>query len=121
MQREIEVIAKIDNKTSTGKLIAEEIPESVRKKSALKIGGLLFLLALAAVFIPILHFVLVPGLMISSFVGAYMQYKKAEKILQAEIACPNCSSPLEVTGTPKFPLHTDCRNCMSQVTILEKK
>lgn len=65
-----------------------------RTQRALQALGLCWAAAVAAVFLPVLHFVLVPALIISGPVAAWARYREQRSVLGFEGVCPACSAAL---------------------------
>ncbi|MCC6302108.1 MAG: hypothetical protein IT489_04830 [Gammaproteobacteria bacterium] len=77
---------------------------------ALKMLGLMWLLAVVTVFIPIAHFVLVPGFLIAGPVTAVMRFQVSESVESASGECPTCGEAMTVALDPaaRLPLWTYC-------------
>jgi hypothetical protein len=67
-----------------------------RMKNALKTFGFLFTLSFVSIFIPILHFVLVPSLFIGSFVFAMDKYQEKMRSEGGSGECPKCHQEFKV-------------------------
>lgn len=65
-----------------------------RLKRSLKTFGVFFGLAIAAVFIPVLHFFLVPLFLLLSIVFSILKYKEVGMIDLSRFNCPSCHKPL---------------------------
>ena len=77
-------------------------------------------LAAVTVFVPLLHFFLVPGFLIAAPVSAYLLSRREGKIVHAETRCPSCANPIDVDGIPlKFPVYRRCAQC-AQVVLIER-
>lgn len=63
-----------------------------RVKNAVKYFFILLGCAVLAVLIPVLHFILVPGLIIAAFVTAYLKWKTTTQISIEKVNCPKCST-----------------------------
>lgn len=66
-----------------------------RLQRSAKALGLTWAAAVAAVFLPVLHFVLVPALLIAGPVAAYARYREERTLLGYEGVCPACGAALE--------------------------
>lgn len=83
-------------------------------------SGTLFLLAIAAVFIPILHFILVPALLLASVLAGLSAWRFQSKIKSGKVKCPHCTRPIEVQPAPlSWPILTVCQNCASSVRLYQ--
>ncbi len=69
--------------------------QAQRVQRALKALGLAWGAAIAAVFLPLLHFVLVPALLIAGPVAALVRYREQRSLRGFEGACPACGAALE--------------------------
>ncbi len=77
---------------------------------ALKMLALMWLLAVVTLFIPIAHFVLVPGFLLAGPVTAVMRYRVSENVESATGECPVCGEIMTVVLDPAahLPLWTYC-------------
>lgn len=77
---------------------------------ALSILGIMWGVALVTVFIPIAHFVLVPGFLVAGPVAAVLRYRAHENTEEATGECPTCGHPMVVPLDPatRLPLWTYC-------------
>lgn len=70
------------------------------------------------VFIPMLHFFLVPGFIIAGIYSFLKQYKNTHHLLAGSFRCPSCDETSEVKN---LYFHEDskisCSNCARQLTI----
>jgi hypothetical protein len=75
--------------------------------------------AIAAVFIPVAHFVLVPGLAILGMVLAVFRAREAKSILWIHGPCPRCGREEDFvpTGSPRGRLTVDCPGCFNQLFV----
>lgn len=72
-------------------------------------------LAVACVFIPLLHFVLVPGFFLVGPVLAWLAWlavRQTVRVTSASITCPKCGkdAPIEA-GTTGWPVSMRCASC----------
>jgi hypothetical protein len=93
-----------------GTLQLQVFSERERGLRALKILGILWGLAVVTVFIPVAHFVLVPGFLIAGPVMAVQRYRTGESVEGATGVCPTCGQPVTVPLDPaaRLPLWTYC-------------
>lgn len=77
-----------------------------------------WLIGVVAVFLPILHFVLVPLFaLLGPFAGFYF-YSQTSVILGGVGECPSCGKELEIAKSkPQWPLEDLCLHCRESVTI----
>ena len=90
-----------------------------RSVRALKGGGALFGLALLSIFIPIAHFVLVPGFLIAAVVFALSRMREDASIVALSGTCPRCQE--ERTFDAKGPFgpetKTTCPVCSFAIDV----
>ena len=81
--------------------------------------GLWFLGAVAAVFIPVAHFILVPLCLVGAFVTLVLRVGTERLIRAASGTCPDCGTrqQLDITGPWRLPKDVTCRNCHRRLTL----
>ncbi len=117
------VTLKSGDATRDGTLHVSVLTQRERTIRAAKIWGLCWGLALVTLFIPIAHFVLVPGFFIAGPVMGYLRYRMAAVPERVTGVCPTnheeeISIPVE--ATVKFPLWTYCPKCNASVLVVDK-
>ena len=91
---------------------------SVRLQAAVKVSGALLLAAIGAVFLPGLHFVLVPLLLLAAVVGGIYRFTRGETVSADSLNCPVCSQKLSYEqDNPSWPLALQCSACGAQMTV----
>lgn len=86
--------------------------------AALKLGGLMWGLALVSVFIPVAHFVLVPGFLLAGPVAALLARRRTEVLLGGLVRCPKCDETYDVGGGAlQWPAQGQCPACRSVVRL----
>lgn len=71
-----------------------------------------------AVLIPILHFFLVPALLIAGPALAYYAYYQERRLAGGEAICPDCSATLKIEkGSAKWPCDEMCTSCRTMLKI----
>jgi len=75
--------------------------------------------AVAAVFLPLLHFVLVPGLLIAGPVLAMQRSRERYQLLRARGRCPGCGGAIDesMQSAVKAGLTLRCPSCRRAVTL----
>lgn len=69
-------------------------------------------LAVGAVLIPLLHFVLVPGLALLGPVFAYLAFRPTVKVRSETIVCPKCGQASSIEeGATGWPVTLRCSQC----------
>ena len=105
-------------KESKGEVFVQAFPPRERLFRALKFLGLGWGAAVVAVFIPLLHFVLVPLFLILGPVAAVWAYGQASVVLGGLGLCPNCGASLPIErGPDRWPLDDLCTQCRERVKI----
>lgn len=111
-----------DGDKITGATLAiNHFDQADRTKRALKFLGLSWLAAGVAVFIPIAHFVLVPGLVFLGIYLAISTFKTSQAMESADGSCPNCNESVSIKLEAKdaLPKWTYCPNCNHAIQITE--
>ena len=86
--------------------------------AALKLGGLMWALALASVLIPVAHFVLVPGFLLAGPVAAVLARRRSEVLLGGMVDCPKCHQSYDVGGGAlQWPAQGQCPACRCVVRL----
>lgn len=65
-----------------------------RIRRSIKLFIILFFAAVFSILIPVLHFVLVPGFLISAIVFGFLKFKEVYSLNLIGVKCPSCQSPL---------------------------
>lgn len=94
--------------------------QAARNLRALKMLGLLWGLAIVSIFIIILHWVLVPGLLIAGPIMAVRKRKVASEVESADGTCPACSEEitLQMETDDTIPKSTYCPKCNNPLQLL---
>jgi hypothetical protein len=81
--------------------------------------GVAWLLAFPAIFLPVLHFVLVPGLVVGGVVLAAMRLREDRTLARVQGVCPRCAAPLDLTpgGRFRLPRTVQCVHCRNELTL----
>lgn len=104
--------------TSSGELQIKMLGTVDRVKRALKALALCWGLALFAVFIPGLHFILVPLLVLVGPLVAYRGYLPKRLVLGGQFTCPKCSAGMQVNPCIEhWPLDDVCTDCRSPLML----
>lgn len=69
---------------------------------ALLAMAIFLLLAVAAVFIPLAHFILVPGLVITRVVVAASKLREDRRLTRVQGGCPRCRREMDVAPGGRF-------------------
>jgi hypothetical protein len=105
-------------KTAHGAVRVQSWSKSERTRRALKFWALAWVGALFCVLLPIVHFVLVPSLLLAGPTGAYIISQQTSIVLGGEALCPQCNQTLPlVRGPDKWPLTDLCSKCQTTVWL----
>jgi hypothetical protein len=112
------VIVDRNSKRAKGEVQIESWTQPARTRRALKAWGACWAAAVPAVFIPIAHFILVPGLLLGGIVGGFFLSRQSDVVLGGKGECPSCGKPLTIVRGPNnWPLSDMCSECQSIVSI----
>src|SRR4051812_39604493 len=105
-------------KTASGEIQIQYWNKKERTLRALKFGGMCWGGAVVAVFMPLVHFVLVPCLIIAGPIMFFFVADRESVVLGGVGVCPGCSAALPIArAAVKFPLSDLCTSCQSTVKI----
>lgn len=97
---------------SRGSCEIEILSDVERRGRALKISGGLLGGAVFSIFLPIAHFVLVPGFLTASFISFFRIWRNDRKIKFLQLQCPVCKRDFHVKEKfGIFPLQLNCELC----------
>ncbi|MBN8538064.1 MAG: hypothetical protein J0M15_13500 [Deltaproteobacteria bacterium] len=89
------VIVKVEGQIMPCPDIPIEIYGTTQRiQRSIKLFILLFFAAVFSLLIPVLHFVLVPGFLISAIAFGIMKFKEVYGLNLSGVKCPSCQSPL---------------------------
>ena len=88
------------------------------RRAALALGAT-WLLAFPAIFLPVLHFVLVPGLIIGGIVLGALRLREDRTLARLRGTCPRCGTTLDLApgGRFRLPRSAQCVHCKNQLTL----
>ena len=90
-----------------------------RFKNSVKTFGTFFALTCFAVIMPVIHYILVPVLMITTFVMALEKYSQLRFIEGGTGSCPKCGESIELEKSKyKERLTDSCAKCHEDVEVL---
>jgi hypothetical protein len=97
-------------------ILIESLGVKQRLIQSLKSFGILFGLALGSLFIPVLHFFLVPLFLIFSLFFAWLNFKKIYKISSVKLSCPVCHGEIVFeASSSRLPIRNSCILCGAQL------
>lgn len=86
--------------------------------NSLKKLALFWGLAVVSVFIPVMHFFLVPGFFLLGIFVFFRTFRAKAKVLHGFVACPHCHHEIRIpAGLIDWPLKEICQNCVNTVRI----
>jgi hypothetical protein len=90
-----------------------------RATRAARALGALWLAALVCVFIPLLHFVLVPSLLLAGPIVAFLRLREDVSLAAVRGACPRCQVDRTFEGSGRFRdgRHLHCDGCGRSITL----
>ena len=114
---QVRVQAKNDRNT-LGLVTFQTWDQNTRLKRAFKSLGMALGLTVVAVFIPGVHFILVPTLLLGGPIFSYMVYTQESAILGGASTCPACGKDFKIVKSKnQWPLKDVCAFCQENVTI----
>lgn len=105
-------------KTSSGQVRIMEYDKKARMRRAVKFWLSCWGLSLLLIPIPLIHFTVVPALLIIGPVGAWVISTQGSQVLGGESKCPDCGAFLPLTASPdNWPLKDLCAQCQRRMKI----
>lgn len=119
LQQVIELHAR-QHESAGGILYSQHYSLKERWQRALKILGIIWLLAAVSLLVPMLHFVLSPLLFIAGPLLAWQRFHLIQQTLAAEGECPLChqSIRIELEARSRLPHWNICPHCNKPVQLL---
>ena len=119
MSNSCEVLIEADRgPVTSGTVRLKVFSKTERAKKASQAWIICWVCAVAAVFIPLLHFILVPGLLIAGPVVSSFLLQRSEIIEDGTGKCPVCSQEFKIAaGTAQWPYSDVCGHCHVPVKI----
>lgn len=112
-----EFVSVIDQKKSKGTVVLREYDAKEKRHRIIKYGGGCFAAAILSIFIPLLHFILVPGFLIASVVMVIIN-NRPSNVESAKAKCPACGVDFVISkGKPEFPIDDVCASCHHKIII----
>src|SRR4051794_13695731 len=94
--KKVQIIHSDGVRTSSGEIQIQYWNKKERTMRALKMGGMCWGGAVVAVFMPLIHFVLVPALLIAGPIMFFIVAGRESVVLGGLGVCPGCSAPLPI-------------------------
>lgn len=118
-QKQISVqITSGSDQISTGTVFLQVWEKKDRIPRSFKALGITWGLALVSVLIPLLHFFLVPLLLMGGPIVCYWVFHQQQIILGGKGICPDCKKEFKIVrARVRWPLSDICNHCHAQVRI----
>lgn len=114
----VPVFCQVDDLQTEGEVRRRDLPQPERLRRSLRSFGICFLIAFFTVFIPILHFILPPLLLIIGMVFAATTWMETSEIGGGEITCPNCKKQMLLRrAAEEWPQSLRCEGCSYTLTV----
>lgn len=119
MELEIPVqLTAPDGRTRRGSTRVARYDRPARLKKAIRIALIGLGLSFASLFLPLLHWVLVPALFIGSGIAAAWTYRQSGWIMEGRSECPACNAPFVIAQDREhWPLMDRCTHCFQDIRI----
>lgn len=107
--------------TAQGVLAGQRFTRRQRRQRAVAVWALLWALALVSALIPLVHFFLVPILLVAGPLAAWWRYRVTQVVATATGECPLCRQSMTLTLDSRTELpHWDvCPVCGGHLQLLE--
>ena len=103
---------------SKGMVRLQHFTSRERFQRSVKVFVLCWGAALVSVFLPIVHFFLVPALLLAGLIVPGFIFYKEDQILGGKGICPKCQKPLEIEkSSNQWPLSDLCIECRTSIRI----
>lgn len=117
-QQTISISCTVDGLSTTGLAARRDLSSGERLQRSARVVAVCWGLALVTVFVPILHFVLVPGFLLLGSILGLATWMESALVLSGEISCPNCSVKLVLPrASESWPKTTRCSGCSYTLSI----
>lgn len=122
LEKSLEVVATMgDERIGPGRVSVREFSANQKMGNALKRLVLFWLAAVVCVFIPVLHFILVPLFLILGVTTFLKTIKVDGKIIKGQVDCPYCKNQMKLKpGLLAWPLKEICQTCGRAIRINPK-
>src|SRR4051812_26082592 len=96
-------LSTLEGRSSGGAMTVRDLTTGERLGRALRAMAVCWVLAVCSILVPLLHWVLVPGLLLGSFGIAYAVFQRVRIVAGGGGPCPMCSSPvaLRIGANPR--------------------
>ncbi|MBS1961546.1 MAG: hypothetical protein JST04_04980 [Bdellovibrionales bacterium] len=114
----VKIRATLEKPPTNGKVEVVTFDAKARSRRALKILGMCWGMALLCIPIPIIHFTVLPTLLIAGVVLFVRMSGQSSQILGGEGTCPECRKTFRIAKADhRFPMDELCEHCRTSVSI----
>ena len=103
--------------TTSGEVTLKHFEKSDRMWRGTKGLTIGWVLAMFSIFVPILHFILVPGFFILGIVLFFAMSAETETIAGGQGVCPDCKQEFRIEGGRDLPFDDVCNHCRAHFKI----
>jgi hypothetical protein len=115
-------LSAADGRRQAGELELRVWSPAERRGRAIRAWGICWAIMVCSVFIPLAHFVLVPGFFLAGPIVAWFVSRVPNAVTGGEARCPSCGEPFEFARRSlKWPLRDVCGRCHTEVSISEAR
>jgi hypothetical protein len=105
---------------NTANIEVKSLAYAERMANALKTLAMIWGIGIACVFVPVLHFFLVPTAIIVGIAMSLRKFGLAHQFTKGEIDCPDCHKKFAADQRPfNWPKHRACPHCQVRLLIEE--
>ena len=117
MEQKINLTARTGQVTQ-GKVTIKIWTEKERLTRALKFGGMTWAAAVICVVLPLVHFVLVPSLLIAGPFVAIWNFRRKSIVEGGSGTCPFCGKAVTIgRGNDVWPIDELCTQCQNNFSV----
>lgn len=118
MGKKIALTCQVDDLKTEGFALRRDLSQGARAKRASKALGICWFVAWVSVFVPLLHFFLVPLFLIVGLVLGFLVWMAKAEVLGGEVICPNCAKVNQLPrDSENWPVRRRCDGCSFVLTI----
>lgn len=109
-----------DGQQDTAILHKKLFNKADRVKRGLQLTGIFWLVALCMLPIPVVHFTVLPSLLIAGPIAGFIRFRALEANEHVSGKCPVCKQEVSipVEANEKLPMHKYCPACDKPVQVL---